>query len=65
MSKAPKAGEAASRRDFLRLASTSVPAAAAAVAIAPDAAEAETVAANGEGLRDTAHTRAYFDSARF
>lgn len=65
MSKAPKAGEAASRRDFLKLASTSVPAAAAAVAIAPKAAEADTAEATGEGLRDTAHTRAYFDSARF
>ncbi|MEM8580382.1 MAG: twin-arginine translocation signal domain-containing protein [Pseudomonadota bacterium] len=65
MSKTPKAGETASRRDFLKLASTSVPAAAAAVAIAPDAAEADTATENGEGLRNTAHTRAYFDSARF
>lgn len=58
------AGETASRRDFLKLASTSVPAAAAAVALAPEAAEAAPVA-TGEGLRDTAHTRAYLDSARF
>ncbi|WP_425092998.1 twin-arginine translocation signal domain-containing protein [Tropicimonas sp. S265A] len=65
MSKAPKTGEAASRRDFLKFASTSVPAAAAAVALSPDAAEAATETAAGEGLRDTAHTRAYFDSARF
>lgn len=60
----PKKGEAASRRDFLKLASTSVPAAAAAVALAPEAAEAAPEA-QGEGLRETAHTRAYFDSARF
>ncbi|WP_424972399.1 ubiquinol-cytochrome c reductase iron-sulfur subunit N-terminal domain-containing protein [Dinoroseobacter sp. S76] len=65
MSKQSKAGETASRRDFLKLASTSVPAAAAAVALAPDAAEAATTDAAGEGLRDTAHTRAYLDSARF
>ena len=54
-----------SRRDFLKLASTSVPAAAAVVALAPEGAEAATAEADGGKMQDTAHTRAYFDSARF
>lgn len=55
---------AASRRDFLKLASVSAPAAVAAAALTGSEAEAATDVA-GDGLRDTAHTRAYFDSARF
>ena len=62
-------GEPTKRRDFLKLASVSVPAAAvAAAAVAAAAgttAEAATVEDTGEGLRDTQHTRAYFESARF
>jgi len=57
--------KAASRRDFLKLASVSAPAAAASVVVSGTAAEAAPEAATGEGLRDTAHTRAYFESARF
>ena len=57
-------GEPTKRRDFLKLASVSVPAAAVAAA-AGTAAEAATLDEGGEGLRDTAHTRAYFESARF
>lgn len=56
--------EGASRRDFLKLASVSAPAAAAAVSLRADAAEAAP--ATGETrMQDTAHTRAYLDSARF
>ncbi len=58
-------GAKASRRDFLRIAGTAAPAAVAALAVTGDAAEAATPAAEGTGLRDTEHTRAYFDSARF
>ena len=57
-------GEPTKRRDFLKLASVSVPAAAVAAA-AGTTAEAATVEDTGEGLRDTQHTRAYFESARF
>ncbi|MCK7551707.1 MULTISPECIES: ubiquinol-cytochrome c reductase iron-sulfur subunit N-terminal domain-containing protein [Marinobacter] len=55
-----------SRRRFLQLAATAVPAAVAA-AVAPNAA-AEVVksdAPKSRGLRDTEHTRKYFESARF
>ena len=51
------------RRDFLKVAAASVPA-AAVVAVAPEAARAETPA-DGTHMQDTAHTRAYYDSARF
>ncbi|MCY3874762.1 MAG: twin-arginine translocation signal domain-containing protein [Rhodobacteraceae bacterium] len=53
-----------SRRDFLKLASVSAPA-AVAVAVSGQEAVAETPDLAGEGLRDTAHTRAYFETARF
>jgi hypothetical protein len=53
-----------SRRDFLKLASVAAP--AAAVALTGEAAVADELDQHaGEGLRDTAHTRAYLDSARF
>lgn len=52
------------RRAFLKLATVAAPAAAAAAATgAPEAAEAAETA--GEGLRKTAHVKAYLDSARF
>ena len=57
-------GEPRNRRDFLKLASASVPAAAVAAA-AGTTAQAATMEDTGEGLRDTPHTRAYFESARF
>ena len=53
------------RRDFLKLATATVPAAAAAATLAPDSAEAATLDADSGKMQDTAHTRAYFDSARF
>ena len=62
MSKTEEKG--ANRRDFLKLAAASAP--AAAVAATATGAQADTaMESTGEGLRDTAHTRAYFESARF
>ena len=55
----------ASRRDFLKLAGTAAPAAVAAAAMTGTAAEASEVDPTSEKMQDTAHTRAYFDSARF
>ena len=57
--------EGASRRDFLKLAGTAAPAAAVAVAASSTAAEAQPVALASAKMQDTAHTRAYLDSARF
>ncbi len=60
-----KKDEAArSRRDFLKLAGTAGPAAVVAVAVSGEEAEAAPAKADGK-MQDTAHTRAYFDSARF
>ena len=53
------------RRDFLKLAGTAAPAAAVVVASAGTAAEAAEPDLSRETMQDTAHTRAYFDSARF
>ena len=64
MSKKPD-GTDTGRRDFLKLASVSAPAAVAAVAIKGSGANAAEVEKKGSGLRDTAHTRAYFESAKF
>ncbi|MGG7645903.1 ubiquinol-cytochrome c reductase iron-sulfur subunit N-terminal domain-containing protein [Rhodovulum sp. YNF3179] len=55
----------ANRRDFLKLATTSAPAALAAATLAPTDADAAQPATGETRLQDTAHTRAYFDSARF
>jgi len=56
--------EGASRRDFLKLAGTTAPAAAVALTAA-STAEAQPVDPTSEKMQDTAHTRAYLDSARF
>ncbi|MDV7144902.1 ubiquinol-cytochrome c reductase iron-sulfur subunit N-terminal domain-containing protein [Tropicimonas sp. TH_r6] len=53
----------ATRRDFLKVAAVSVPAAAAAT-IVPQEAAADEVTGDTR-MQDTAHTRAYYDSARF
>jgi anaerobic selenocysteine-containing dehydrogenase len=54
----------ASRRDFLKLAGTAAPAAVAAAALSGEAQAADLP--DGETrMQDTAHTRAYLDSARF
>ncbi|MEW9919205.1 twin-arginine translocation signal domain-containing protein [Marimonas sp. MJW-29] len=59
-----KTEEATSRRDFLKLTGTAVPLAAAAV-VTGSGAEASEPDLQSEKMQDTAHTRAYFDSARF
>ena len=52
------------RRDFLKLAGTAAPI-AAAVTVAGGTAEAAEPDLSLERIQDTAHTRAYYDSARF
>ena len=54
-----------SRRDFLKLAGTAAPAAVAAAAVSGTAAEAAEPDLSSDKMQDTAHTRAYLDSARF
>ena len=60
-----KKNETASRRDFLKMAGTTAPLAAVAVATGTTIAEAEPADLTSEKMQDTAHTRAYFDSAKF
>lgn len=55
----------ASRRDFLKLAGTAAPAAIAVAAGGATQAAADTADLTSETMQDTAHTRAYFESARF
>ena len=57
--------EGASRRDFLKLAGTTAPVAAVAVAAGGTTAEAAEPDLSRETMHDTQHTRAYYDSARF
>jgi len=56
--------EGASRRDFLKLAGTSAPAAVAALAAGSGAAEADELVEE-TGLRKTEHVKQYLASARF
>ncbi|WP_172294737.1 twin-arginine translocation pathway signal protein [Pseudoruegeria sp. HB172150] len=58
-------GQGASRREFLKLAGTTAPAAVAAVAAGAAPAEAAEPDLSSERMQDTLHTRAYYDSARF
>jgi hypothetical protein len=60
-----KPEEATSRRDFLKLAGTAAPAAAVAVATGGAEAQAAEAVVQPDCLQDTAHTRAYYSSARF
>ena len=60
-----KENEGTSRRDFLKLAGTSAPVAAVAFAAGTTSAEAQPADPTSEKMQDTAHTRAYLDSARF
>lgn len=60
-----KKKEGASRRDFLKLAGTSAPAAVAALAVGTDGAEASELEAAKGGLSKTEHVKAYLASARF
>lgn len=55
---------AASRRDFLKLATVAAPAVAAAAVTGAGTAEAVTADASG-GYRKTEHVQKYLDSARF
>lgn len=55
----------ASRRDFLKLAGTAAPAAVAVAAGGATQAAAEPADLSSQTMQDTAHTRAYFESARF
>ena len=55
----------ATRRGFLKLAGTTAPIAAVAVAAGTDTAEASAPDPTLERMQDTAHTRAYLESARF
>ena len=59
-----KKKDGTSRRDFLKLAGASAPAAVAAAAIAPAEAAAEATP-QGSGYRKTEHVKAYLASARF
>ena len=62
---AKKTEDGTSRRDFLKLAASTAPAAAVAVATTGGAAEAAEPDLSSDKMQDTAHTRAYYDSARF
>lgn len=57
--------DGASRRDFLKLAGTAAPVGAVALAAGATEAEANPADLTSEKMQDTAHTRAYLDSARF
>lgn len=60
-----KKTDGTNRRDFLKLAGTTAPVAAVALAAGTTEAEAKPVDLTSEMMQDTAHTRAYLDSARF
>lgn len=60
-----KKDEGASRRDFLKMAGTAAPAAAVAVAASGSQGEAAEPDLTSDKMQDTAHTRAYFASAKF
>lgn len=60
-----KTEDGASRRDFLKMAGTAAPAAVAAAASAGTEAEATELPVDETRIQNTAHTRAYLDSARF
>jgi len=59
--------EAVKRRDFLKLAAVSAPAAVAVAVVTGDEAEAAVPVTGMDSgpMQDTAHTRAYLASARF
>lgn len=57
--------DSASRRDFLKMAGTTAPLAAVAVAAGGTQAEASEPDLTSDRMQDTAHTRAYFATARF
>ena len=59
-------GASNDRRNFLKIAALSAPAAAVTVgSLASDEAQAAPVDLQSDRIQDTAHTRAYYDSTRF
>ncbi len=60
-----KTEDGTSRRDFLKLAGTTAPVAAVALATGTTEAKARPADLTSDKMQDTAHTRAYLDSARF
>lgn len=60
-----KKAEGNSRRDFLKMAAAGAPAVAVATAATTGTAEAAEPDLTSNKMQDTAHTRAYLDSARF
>jgi len=60
-----KTVDGTSRRDFLKLAGTAAPAVAIVATAGAASAEAAPVDPKSEKMQDTAHTRAYLESARF
>ncbi|GAB4282804.1 MAG: hypothetical protein Kow0058_01330 [Roseovarius sp.] len=60
-----KSEEGTSRRDFLKLAASGAPAIAVIAATGEAAAATDAPEAASGRIQDTAHTRAYYDSARF
>ncbi|MGB3243901.1 MAG: twin-arginine translocation signal domain-containing protein [Sulfitobacter sp.] len=60
-----KKTDGTNRRDFLKLAGTTAPVAAVALAAGTSTAEAQPVDLTSDKMQDTVHTRAYLDSARF
>ena len=61
---AKKKKDGASRRDFLKLAGTSAPAAVAAMAVSTGEASTDEIT-EGSGLKKTEHVKKYLASARF
>ncbi|MCY4541975.1 MAG: twin-arginine translocation signal domain-containing protein [Rhodobacteraceae bacterium] len=53
------------RRDFLKMVAVSGPAAAVAVAAGSEASAGSAETLVSTTLKDTEHTRAYYESARF
>lgn len=60
-----KKTDGASRRDFLKMAGATAPIAAAALAAGTTTAEAAPADLTSDKMQDTAHVRAYLESARF
>ncbi len=60
-----KVEDGSSRRDFLKMAAAGAPAVAVATAASTGTAEAAEPDLSSDKMQDTAHTRAYLDSARF
>jgi len=60
-----KLKDKSTRRDFLKLASTTAPAALAATALSTTQVAADVAEPALDKMQDTEHTRAYYDSLSF